>query len=277
MKLCWVLMAVVLGTTAQGYAYEQKITHLILTRIAVNRSILADPKVLSASLGIDAAVDLFPNDDGQWQTVRELIPTGAVLEDAGGNFFRHFFDPLTGLGLGFGLFDPSPRWALEDEGPPSSSPRYSLRDFRDHLGLALMADDASVRGEWFGRAFRSIGHAVHHIEDMAQPQHTRHDAHAIGEDALYEEVTKERFGFREDIEAAYGPIGDPDKPLGYPIPRFPKARDYWTKAGKGIADYSNAGFVTTETNFFFDGTSFVRHPSYPTPEPILPPIVMTVA
>jgi hypothetical protein len=201
MKLRWILIALLLISTAESFAYDDEITHLALTRIAVDRSVLAHPTVLSASLGIDAAVDFFPNDDGQWQSVRELIPAGAVFEDAKPNSVAHFFNPRTGLGLG-GIFKPSPDWALEDEDINRPIPQYSLTDFRDYLGLALTAADASIREKGFGRAFRSIGHVVHHIEDMAQPQHTRDDAHPpFTEDALYEEETRDRFLARKDIEA----------------------------------------------------------------------------
>jgi hypothetical protein len=142
------------------------------------------------------------------------------------------------------------------------------------LAQGLTLNSKSARDLAFGQAFRALGHVIHHIQDMAQPQHTRDDAHPpFSEDELYENFTRDRFKKVSDLVAAYGSTT-------YPVPGAPsfhKARDYWTSEAGGMADYSHAGFVTTETNFFFDGTNFVQHPAYPTPEPILPPVVMTVS
>ena len=97
--------------------------------------------------------------------------------------FNHFFDPAHN---NRGLFVPplpefpsSPDWALEDSGSrgPFLLQEHSFRDAREALFAALTRKAKADRDVEFGQTFRALGQIVHHLQDMAQLQHVRNDAH----------------------------------------------------------------------------------------------------
>jgi len=106
--------------------------------------------------------------------------------------------------------------------------------------------------------FEILGRVIHHVEDMAQPQHTRNDLHippgypfgsAIR--AAYELTTEHTYGYgTEDVDANV----IQQNLDGLEIAR---ARELWMTtdegvgpaAGRGISQYSNGNFVTQGTNF----------------------------
>jgi len=162
---------------------------------------------------------------------------------------HHFYDPIYDIGYYFDtVFDKrltglkSPDWGLEDKQGDIPNQNYSLKDARDYLYRGLTLTEEQDRESNLALLFRSLGHALHLIEDMAQPQHTRNDSHGghiiFGEASLYEAYTE-----KEDILKAINFSG-------YAPVVLPNARDYWyTSDGKGLADYSNRGFVSAGTNF----------------------------
>ena len=97
---------------------------------------------------------------------------------------NHFFDVqrggrgLTGtLGqLGF----PAPDWALGAQGRGSGPKdnQFSVPDAREYQYQSLTTSSPTERDQFTARFFRTLGHVLHLVEDMAQPQHTRNDPHA---------------------------------------------------------------------------------------------------
>jgi len=123
--------------------------------------------------------------------------------------------------------------------------------------------------------FRSLGDVLHLNQDMAQPQHTRNEAHSgIGFEWVQKNLTGHSSYFENYIKArtlnakAMKIRGEDNKvvtlvatdpltslPWGtYPIPRFNSYPEYWSSGGfghlggQGLADYSNNGFFTAANN-----------------------------
>ncbi|EDN69963.1 conserved hypothetical protein, secreted [Beggiatoa sp. PS] len=235
-----------------GYELE---THATISQEATKLSVLGTNKKVLQNLGFTSKLDnlFFPNGEGEVKKLLEVIGDGARFEDNWPRFFNHFYDPIKKLGLyGFWNGAASPNWAIDEEGSLwPSSPKdqdFSLKDGRDYLYQALTLPNATEREKNFGLFFRTLGHVTHHIADMAQPQHTRNDGHAFGDNVLYE-------GYTEKV------VDDKNRTLpysGYAPVEFSQARNYWyTDTGQGLADYSNRGFVSADTNF---DTSYYADP-----------------
>ncbi|MHB8535098.1 MAG: phospholipase C/P1 nuclease family protein [Sulfuricaulis sp.] len=261
----WIFLHV-LSVSSGIYAYEVG-THSEMSNAAYDKSVLSKPDFLK-TLGI-SATDVFDESRADPRppmfnrgNARGWIQEGAVSEDDTATLKRplnHFFDPLRNQPLrpyGLPLFvnDTSPDWALEDNGKIGKQ-KYSFRDARDFLYKALTLPDPKKRDKNFGLTFQTLGQVIHHIQDMAQPQHVRNDAHLdqpkefdilgltipnpLYNPSLYEKYTQGRGG---------------NLPFsGYPPVTFTKARDYWTGGingnGQGLADFTNANFLSAGTNF----------------------------
>ncbi|MFK5970156.1 MAG: hypothetical protein QM487_08585 [Candidatus Marithrix sp.] len=177
---------------------------------------------------------------------------------------HHFYDPIKkskkdgGYSfdsvLGYLTGHPSPDWGLEDN-KEISNQNYSLKDARDYLYRGLTLTEEQDRESNLALLFQSLGHALHLIEDMAQPQHTRNDSHGgyivFGEKSLYETYTEKKDILPAINFSGYAPVD------------LPNARDYWytTDDKKGLADYSNRGFVTAGTNFIDELNNEQIYPS----------------
>ncbi|MFS8084442.1 MAG: hypothetical protein ACMG6H_02345 [Acidobacteriota bacterium] len=210
------------------------------------------------------------------------------LDDPWGNFNRycnHFFDPLYNRPLTASCFSDTfataPIWALGVYGPfaaplttaadPARRNHFTVADAREALwrGLtgmtqagAVVAPDEATRKTEYATLFRALGDVLHLNQDMAQPQHTRDEAHGLGHAAWYEKYIDGRAkGLRTvTYDFRFGSLTANDlQPLtyaGYPAPGFERYSDYWstgtgsaTQDGKGLADYSSRGFFTPGKNF----------------------------
>jgi hypothetical protein len=177
-------------------------------------------------------------------------------------FRHHFFNPLNGSGLYYVprppcnaiaiTGTPSPNWALGQ----GMTQDYSFPAARTALHKALTEQSATEREKNLALMFRILGHVIHHIQDMAQPQHTRNDPHGPGclgveGGGFYEEYTNRPL-VRGSVPflslllpGNYEPVYKDTDTTTFNAPR-----QFWTTPeGKGIADYSNRGFVSTGTNF----------------------------
>ena len=269
-----VLLAVIglsiAGIAAESMAYEI-LTHQDLTEAAADRSVLTlDPSVLK-NLGLERGVrdqtQTFPNSKRRERRILDLLRDGAEFEDDAVpvlGFTRHFYNPVTGLGLNITRLPTqtaSPDWALQ------GGQEFSYLHARQYLLDALTRQSESDRRRAFGLTFQTLGHVVHHLQDMAQPQHVRNDVHcpfqlcrAIGAYApsLYEKWT--------DGEAVRGGLPRDPALVGYDattllfISTFNSPRRFWhteqpgpssVASGKGIAEFTNRNFLSAGTNFDF--------------------------
>ena len=116
---------------------------------------------------------------------------------------HHFYDPIydRGLTLGVPLGFKSPNWilgtnnAFANQNIPETNRRnhFSVFDAREAMYRALtgrssdgnelqpsatLTKQQDIRNAYWATTFRALGDIVHHVQDMAQPQHTRNDPHA---------------------------------------------------------------------------------------------------
>ena len=169
-------------------AYKEE-THALLTTLAFRRSILSqstNQKTLDllAGMGIKSLTfDKLPNWQGDKRTIVELLRDGAVLEDDGRRALNHFFNPRTGKNLPAAplLNYTSPSWMLEDQekiySKDSAEQEFSYKVARKSFFTGLTANTEEEREKALGRMFQSLGNVLHHLQDMAQPQHSRVDSH----------------------------------------------------------------------------------------------------
>jgi hypothetical protein len=226
---------------------------------------------------------------------------------------NHFYDPLNDVPLTYNLpligqvaactnyGDPvireSPAWAIGVADPyalpttPLPEP-LSAGSSRNHFSIAnavaaewtaltgmdssgnQIAPNPQDKDPYWATMFRSLGDAMHLIEDMAQPQHTRNEPHSGlfwntgllgGHTSVIEKHTEGRV-------AAYcryvnNPTSSPAATLPFSeappySPSFTSYLQFWTSrstagpggggaslAGSGLADYSNHGFFSAANNF----------------------------
>ena len=263
-------------------AYEVD-THEKLSETAAKSSILSmDTSVLS-NLGLPPSIEdnsnPFPNSEGIPRNILNLIKDGANFEDtlSAGRPSNHFYNPLNGAPLTLGILPlglPSPNWALEDQGEITGilgfgKQEFSYRDARQYFYDALTKSTKMERDKNFGLTFQTLGMVIHHVQDMAQPQHVRNDQHlelktsqelalcvlgggiscatyfSIKNPSLYEAYTN-----RDDVRpglpfSGYAPVYSSTDTA-----TFNKPRNFWTHTtGAGLAQFTNSNFVSAGTNF----------------------------
>jgi hypothetical protein len=223
-----------------------------------------------------------PNDKGYKSTIKTLIGWGAKFEDEATTTrpLNHFFDPLDGKPIHPcpPLSDcyTSPDWSLEDGMPQPnlSNQENSFFDANDYLRYALGLADETDRNLAWGDLFQTIGMVIHHVQDMAQPQHVRNDDHCDGDadgvncyvlfhnPSYYEKYTN---AHRAALLNTYSCASYPQLDLK----RFARARDFWVTASGanlGMAEFTNHNFVSAGTNFRKRG-GIVADGEYPQPDP----------
>jgi hypothetical protein len=206
-------------------------------------------------------------------TVMDLIGCGAQFEDVPGTrSFNHFYDPqndrpLTVLGTSWS-WNKSSDWALEDRGAIDGQ-ENSYSDARKSFIEALTTTNNTARGVAWGKTFQSLGQVIHHLQDMAQPQHVRNDNHCSEWYCLvfYNPSRYERYATQQD-RIVTGLSGSVD---GYSIyPALQKSlllpRDFWM-APNGIAGYTNQHYISAGTNFTVRKGASAPGSTYPRPLP----------
>ena len=173
---------------------------------------------------------------------------------------HHFFDvQREGAGLTLALGLPAPDWALglQGRGPSKTQNHFSLADARVYQLRSLTESTDAERDRNTAYLLRSLGQVTHILQDMAQPQHTRHDAHlgctnviaefVSGEQSWYEAYTETRARkepYRARSEASRALVLGGQGPVS-----LPTYRDYWVNvAGSGLAEFSSRNFFSAGTN-----------------------------
>lgn len=218
---------------------------------------------LAQRLGVSATVRI------NGRTLNQWVMNGAVAEDdiypwqsmPPARSIHHFYDPVHDQPLTMGQLPgcttligvpgvlsirsiQANRWALQ----PQLLNNWGLTDARKHERAAILGPNPGTRQVHVKSLFLSLGHMVHLVQDMAQPEHTRNDQHLLGLGAetasFYEEWTKQNL---VGSSAIFGADAYFD---GYDTVALPSFNDYFhTADGKGLADYSNRNFVTQDTNY----------------------------
>ncbi len=276
--------AATLALPARGY--NDVVTHPQLTIIAAEKSALYTDGTIMFSLGLlpaDQQYFLYGARGGRLRYGTAVYPLSAFIgegafdEDIGDRARNHFFDPyhdspliFGGLAIGYRSWE----WMLEEQATLSGQNR-SLSDARGYLRRAMTFNEGSpavsdeARGIAIAEMFLSLGHAAHHMQDMAQPQHVRNDLHwdeypyffnPLYNPSRYEAYTAERGPFVEVLAEMATP--------NYPGPaEFKTARDFWfNTSNTGIAQLTNTQFVSKDTNFTISKGQ-VNVGTYPLPVP----------
>lgn len=195
-RLC--VLAAVISTSMPAVAYKEE-THIRLSRYAANNSVLSQIDKLN-EIGllypISDSQQRFPPFNGTYPlSILELIQFGASFEDSGRRAVNHFFNPvnwqpltvvnpMTGEIIEFLANDSSPAWALEDyhdiSGNMAGAQDFSYKHARQYFYDALTKLNKEDRDKNWGMTFQTLGQVIHHLQDMAQPQHVRNDPHLQG-------------------------------------------------------------------------------------------------
>ncbi|MEX2353408.1 MAG: hypothetical protein WD709_04410, partial [Gammaproteobacteria bacterium] len=213
--------------------------------------------------------------------IRRILAGGSVLEDRSTRSLHHFYDPINGgrglsleiWGLSIPIGTPSPDWILEESAAGMEldfrDQAFSYRDTLTYFYQGLTESQQTVRDNRFGLMFRGLGHVIHHLQDMAQPQHVRNEQHCekainilctVADNPSHFEKYTDLF--RNTIIPATGT---------YPAPLFPIARNFWkNKMSSGLAEFTQHNFVSQGSNFELDSLGrFSGNRRYPHPVPFL--------
>jgi hypothetical protein len=288
------VICALLGAQQSARAYDVE-THEVMVRAAIAGSIL-DAALEDLGLkGRDNELQRFPNSDSTPNTITRLIVDGTRIEDnVSYNPFtfefrvrHHFYNPRTGLGAPTANTYRSPEWALAPRGEIGIQ-QFSYWDARQHFFDGLTKATESDRGAALGRAFQRLGHVVHHLQDMTQPQHVRNDVHCsawacnlIGirpAPSHYESWTN-RPAVRDSLPT------DPAS-AGYDVASeqfrntFKSPRHFWNtlgpsflnddspRLGMGIAEFTNRNFVSAGTNYTGTFPQFQPNANFTLPVPL---------
>lgn len=294
------------------YAWDDKKTHPDLSEMASKISVLGAQDYLK-NIGFSKGLDETVNNKKVFEWFRE----GAFLEDSvvwyelitnRGRFNNHFHNPLKqwwSAGLDDYLILPSPvppytyshhvfglssvLWAQDSTYQESfREGDQSWKKIREHYYTALTGKDFTgtevapykeKREEYFARTFRGLGHQIHLIQDAAQPDHVRNDAHP--EDSLleknyltgapyFETWAKKNPGIINSF-ASKAKDFMPQVSLNIskyglvPITQFIDAEQYNTGTIPsnsftwGISEYTNSNFVSDDTIFTENFSQSDRH------------------
>ena len=233
----------------------------------------------------------------------DIDPYGAFAR-----VLNHFYDPIHDAGnLGAKSVD----WALGYVDSFATPPvldtnrrnHFTYEDARENMWRALTGErgrssppysaaaraaDAQERLYRWATAFRSLGDAIHLLQDGAQPQHVRNDIHG----SLFTSLEQQAFEGYTNVRVLQGTVNDtknkyvqgffqpsdlsktlPPIVLGstpYPIPMFATPLRFYTTRLKGegsgvlpdnrygMMDYANRGFFTGGTLPNMSGNTFLR-------------------
>jgi len=294
-------------------AYERE-THKLLTEKAVGQSESLGDMSLLRELEIRKDSQL-PASTGVLKGISDLLMLGASYEDGcvkgsaeepctdgapgKNNVFNHFFDPQAGwipLRVACDLGSTSVEWATEVaeqiERPGISlcgavreigsfaPQRFSYQDALGSFLAALIDPSPEGRELALGRTFQTLGHVVHHLQDMHQPDHVRNDLHcgesvcldfplnAVG---LRDPSTLEKY---TDIDVIRTGVL---KPMldAFPYARrvmFSAPQEFWKNPNaSGAADYTSNNFISPDTNFRGPIADPLPDPDHPRPDPVFGP------
>lgn len=233
------------------WAYDPR-SHQEMSARALLLSSLGTDSDLLNRMGLKSlsnTTQTFPNALSRPNSIPDLIKFGASFEDNLERPLNHFYDPVNNKTIDISTYNNelSPDWALEDKEDYGTQP-YSLKNARKWLYLGLTDLLEVDRNKNLGLAFQSIGHVIHHMQDMAQPQHVRLDEHC---DNLLLCAPVNRYS--PSWYEKYTLTAQDLKYTGYSKPRFRKAREFWHTSEeeilrrRGIADYTNRNFVSIGT------------------------------
>lgn len=251
-----IALILLLAATAvpSALAYDQNTTHRAMTREAILRA--------NAQTNFLGRIGLSPFSRINNATPAHIAAEGARHEDSIDPFPRpvnHFYDPIHESALVFrNAYDgcahipgangeySARQWALH-----TAENTYGLAAAKEHYRLMLTEPTSFLREQRAAGLFFTLGHLMHMVQDMAQPQHTRNDAHPTSEGSCLEHPESCALDVLNLWSRYERWCRDNPVPLtGYPVVTLPSYADYFSESGqRGMANYSNLNFVTEHTNY----------------------------
>jgi len=190
---------------------------------------------------------------------------GSELEDEDVRALNHFHEPISNTGLDDWSVVPPYHWTgnsnLAWASGDVASNQYSWPKARAAYHAALVAKAPSEREQLFTAAFRTLGHVLHLIEDLAVPAHTRNDMKGhIDFQAISGWSPRSWFGNNFEAYVEKRPELINAHGAAAVVPSFAQLSDFWDtdaydggslndSLNSGLAEYSSANFVSTESMF----------------------------
>ena len=245
------------------FAWDNELTHPKITQKVLDKKSDDIQAYLQTNLGLTNGVD--ESFDGK--TLFNIITNGSDTEDNFPRAKNHFYNPLDGSGLHdyCNSGESNLEWAQDNLNNEYSWPRA-----REYFYQAMTEADNKARSQKLALAFRSLGQVMHLIQDMAVPAHTRNDFRGhltpqkwpgikpvdwinpinyVGNNFEYYVKWQQKQN-NQTILSYFSPDATPD---------FNALSLFWhTDTGEGLADYSNANFLSKYR--MLDATGF-PHPS----------------
>jgi hypothetical protein len=138
--------------------------------------------------------------------------------------------------------------------------------------MFLLGPNPGTRSVNLQFMFEDLGHVVHLVEDMAQPEHTRNDQHLTYSNLLIPATAASIWEGWSNQVFTPGPDAFFS---GYPVVKMPNFKDYFHDAGgRGLADFSSRNFFTQDTNEYDERPPATMPPAkgcYTYPSPIVDP------
>jgi hypothetical protein len=239
-------------------------------------------------IGVDASGNSVQQDIADW------LGYGGEQEDRPGDWYdylplmgqptrsvNHFHNPLKGwneaglndsiLGILSYTGQSQILWAQNPN--QNVGGNWSWQDARGYFYTALTSTNITQREEYFARTFRGVGQLMHLVEDASVPEHTRNDAHVL---PAYEKYVMNMQ--KSPLWTIW--INNPapfDKTI-LDIPSFSSApvrisriidTDFYdslypdpgvtVNSRIGMAEYTNANFLSRDTMFTDDLNTTHRH------------------
>jgi hypothetical protein len=249
------LMGLVICGATPALAYKE-VVHQHLTQHAVS----AMKTDFLVRLGIDMNAPIGGELPTTW------MQKGAYDEDDGLNSRDHFFDPVNDSALtepfflcAHDAFGKANFRAIEAGGS-----EFSVYNAKHFYFDALMGPNPGSRNYDTIQLLQAMGHEMHLIQDMAQPEHTRNDQHlpatlliltngtaaSVWEDWGLEYMADHTVNITDGSGQTTQVVDPYFSYGGYPAVTLPTYYDYFHSAAfQGMADFSNANFVTQDTNY----------------------------
>ena len=209
-----------------------------------------------------------------------LYPYGNLFSSQKGGLSDETVDELGSLSMSYGL--PSPNWAYNGNKNTGNAQSQFTRDIgnswswtkaRQYYLITLTSPLQGNRELYFAMLFRSLGQVMHLIQDAAQPDHTRNDAHPESSYVDYEWYVAENYSALSSTRALdYSTIINSNEPVLDFFDSLRQGEEFDKTKSKGLAEFSSYNFLTEDTvkenldsdhNFTgtLDKNSYFTHPT----------------
>ncbi len=243
-------------------AYEKPV-HMRMTEKAFDRSGIS----FERHLGTSRNRVLFNKSLRTWMA-QGAFDEDRIVPDA--RSLNHFFDTMNGRALKI-FIPPNPfvplvgcvevgaradAWATTVTSGVSGN-SYSIPRARELYAFALTGPNPGTRDVYLKELFLALGHDVHLVQDMAQPEHTRNDQHLPVSNFVFDNGTAASIWEEWGLANLTNPATSLISFDGYPSVTLPDYASYFhtnhtangRPAGKGMGDFSANNFVTQDTNY----------------------------